>query len=60
MELFDGYQVGRDEVVEAGWIKEESGSLAGRWHWERWVSPDGELMTTFYEGHSTSSICRNV
>lgn len=60
MELFDGYQVGRDEVVAAGWIKEESGFLSGHRYWERWVSPDGKLITTFYNGYVTASICRNV
>lgn len=60
MKLFDGYQVSREEVIAAGWVKEESGFLSGRWYWERWVSPDDELMITFYDGHETSSICRNV
>lgn len=62
MELFDGYQASRDEVIAAGWTKMDEGCLAGKahWHWETWVSPDDELIITFYNGHETSSICRNV
>lgn len=59
---FDGYMAGRDELRRAGWYVEAEGDLGGsaKFHWERFVSPDGELMATFYTGWSTAEVCRNV
>lgn len=58
---FDGYQASRDELIANNWHLKESGNIGGspRFWWECWVSPDNELMATFYWTYETAEVCRN-
>lgn len=56
----EGQEISREEAIKQGWILASSGCLAGkdRWHWECFVSPDEELLATFYHGYPTATIER--
>lgn len=58
--MMEGHEISREEAIKSGWILEASGCLAGkdRWYWERFVSPDEELMATFYHGYPTATVER--
>lgn len=62
MELFDGYQASREELIQNNWYIEDFGyfSKNPRFQWERWISPDKKLIATFWWGHETATICRNI
>lgn len=42
MQLFDGYQASREELIQNNWYIEDFGyfSKNPRFQWERWISSD--------------------
>ena len=49
-----------EQVIEAAWMKEHEGMHGGskKFRFEVWVSPDEELMCTFYYGEMTALVER--
>ena len=60
MKIKENDSVSIEQVIEAGWMKEHEGMHGGskKFRFEVWVSPNEELMCTFYYGEMTALVER--
>lgn len=60
MKIKENDFVSIEQVIEAGWAKEYGGMTGGnkKFCFEVWISPDEELMCTFYYGEMTALVER--
>ena len=61
MKIKESDFVSIEQVIEAGWMKEHEGMHGGskKFRFEVWISPDEELMCTFYYGEMAALVERS-
>lgn len=60
MKIKENDFVSIEQVIEAGWMKEHESMHGGskKFRFEVWISPNEELMCTFYYGEMTALVER--